>query len=69
MVTVRMGNFWKDFKFQFSERLTNPLLGSFIASWFVWNWNLILVLLFGNGYTERLQVVQSVIDGSGAYYF
>lgn len=69
MVTVRMGNFWKDFKFQISERLTNPLLGSFIASWFVWNWNLILVLLFGNGYTERLQVVQSVIDGSGAYYF
>lgn len=63
-----MGDFWKDFKFQISERLTNPLLGSFIASWFVWNWNLILVLLFGDGYSERLQVVQSVIDGAGAYY-
>lgn len=69
MGSIHMGDFWKDFKFQISERLTNPLLGSFIASWFIWNWNLPLVLLFGNGYSERLQVVQSLIDVSGAYYF
>lgn len=64
-----MENFFKDFKSQINERLSNPLLGSFLISWVIWNWGLVLGLLFGNGYSERLLIVQAAIKESEVYYF
>ena len=44
------------------EKVTSPLSGAFIFSWFVWNWRMPYLLFFNNGLTfsEKLIFVEQI---------
>jgi hypothetical protein len=46
-------NDFKDFFKDLRDRITSPLFGSFIISWLVSNWNLVLIILFNNADTLK----------------
>ena len=44
-----------------SERVKSPFYGSFIISWFIWNWRIVLtILLFSKKDYGNLNVVQYI---------
>jgi len=50
-----MTEFFKAFFANATERIKNPLIGTFLMSWIVFNWKAILVLLFSiNGIETKL---------------
>ena len=42
-----LDEFQKSIKAVLYDRLTSPLAGCFIFSWFVWNWGLVYYVLIG----------------------
>jgi len=51
---------FKDFFKDLRDRITSPLFGSFIVSWFLTNWNLVFILIFNNADTlkkDRYQLI------------
>ena len=40
--------FRKSIESVFNERLSSPLFGSFILSWFIWNWHIIYFIIISN---------------------
>lgn len=63
-----MGDLIKEVKAQLYDRISNPLFVCFVASWGIWNWRLILGVLFGTGYEMRQAVVQEQIAQSGTWF-
>lgn len=63
-----MVDFMKEVKAQLYDKVSNPLLACFAASWNIWNWRLVLGVLFGTGYETRQAVVQEQIAQSGAWF-
>ncbi len=59
----------KDFFKQINIRISNPLIFSFIISWLVWNWKIVIVLIFYNekflnqdGYKSYLDFITKNTD-------
>lgn len=42
------------------DRMSNPFLFSFAASWCGWNYKFIMILLFGNAVEERIKLIDAV---------
>lgn len=63
-----MDSFIKEVKAQLYERATNPFLGCFVLSWFLWNWSIVLGILFANGYEGKYLAVVHGMEHSGAWY-
>jgi len=52
----------KDFFKEFKDRLTSPLIGSFILSWFLVNWQIPIVLIFYKQDQMKLESEKSFIS-------
>jgi len=52
----------KDFLSELKDRLTNPLISSFIVSWLLWNWPITVSFLFYSQEQLRLDQHNSYID-------
>lgn len=47
------------------NRIKNPFFGGFIISWFFFNWDRFLIILFGNGgIIERIDIVKKIPNNS-----
>jgi hypothetical protein len=56
-----MKDLWDSFKHQLSERLSNPLLGSFVISWLVWNHRMVFVLFADMSAKERFDFIDGTL--------
>ncbi|MBF8704701.1 hypothetical protein [Pseudomonas putida] len=45
-------------KAQLYDRITSPLLGSFILSWCLWNWKVLLILVSNLSATEKITYIE-----------
>lgn len=63
-----MDSFIKEVKSQLYERIGNPFVGCFLVSWGLWNWNIVLGILFANGFEGKHQAVIQSIEQSGTWY-
>lgn len=55
-------------KAQLYDRVSSPLLGSFIVSWCLWNWKFLLVLTSGLAVTEKITYIDLNIFNSPSKY-
>ena len=56
-----MENLGKDLRLQFHERLSSPLIGSFVISWLIWNYRLLAVLFSSKTVEERFAFMDTVL--------
>src|SRR4051812_3673432 len=52
---------WKDLRLSFHERLSNPLIGSFVISWLVWNHRMLTVLFSSKTVEERFAYIDTTL--------
>ncbi len=52
---------YKDIKIQLYERATSPLLGSFVISWCLWNYKLLLVMFSTGTATNKIAYINGVL--------
>lgn len=58
-------NILKSIANNFDNRLKNPIIGSFITSWIICNWNHLVLLIWGSGDLEqRIQSFNSAMQGN-----
>lgn len=60
-----MKDLGKDLRLQLQERASSPLIGSFVLSWLVWNYRLIMVLLSDQPVAGRFQYIDTALYGHG----
>ncbi|EPD3671045.1 hypothetical protein ACY0L0_001735 [Serratia marcescens] len=59
----------KTVKSQLYDRITSPLLGCFLISWFIWNYRFIFTLFSNLKIAEKFKYIDSVIyKGTGDYF-
>lgn len=54
-------DFLKTIKATLYERVANPLLGSFVISWLIWNHRMVWVLFSSDDYTIKFKYIDSVL--------
>jgi hypothetical protein len=47
-------------KSSLADRISSPLLGSFLVSWCIWNWKFLVILFSDAGVTQTFSLVESV---------
>jgi len=51
----------ENIKDSLSDRISNPLVGNFSLSWFLWNWKVPVSLIFGKeSYKERIEYISDL---------
>ncbi|KFF70876.1 hypothetical protein [Pectobacterium brasiliense] len=59
----------KTVKAQLYDRITSPLLGCFLISWFIWNYKFIFTLFSDMKIIEKFKYIDNVIyDGASDYF-
>jgi predicted transcriptional regulator len=56
-----ISDLYKDIKIQLYERATSPLLGSFVISWCLWNYKLLLVIVSSGNALEKIAYINGVL--------
>lgn len=61
---IEMEEFTKSIKAHLYERATSPLLGSFVMSWLLWNFKIVLVVISSMSPTDKIMYIDllSAID-------
>lgn len=61
----------KSLRLHLSERLTSPLVGAFLVSWFIWNYEFLILALSNLDANQKIRSIQSLysIKEKYLYYF
>ncbi|ELY4158743.1 hypothetical protein SMZ39_001427 [Cronobacter turicensis] len=59
----------KTVKAQLYDRITSPLLGCFLISWFIWNYKFVFTLFSDMKIQDKFKYIDSVILTEGGGYF
>ena len=51
------------------DRISNPLLGAFFASWFIWNYKFVWVLFSASTFPEKFQHIDKILYPAGYLMF